>query len=138
MDDATRSMLIEAAQRVRQHAYCPYSEFAVGAALLDDQGNVHVGVNVENASYPVGTCAERTAVCSAVTAGARSFVALALVTASEKSVAPCGMCRQALLEFAPTLPMILATPSGSWQETTLDAILGMQLDPKAVTTNRNG
>ena len=136
MDDATRDMLIEAAHRVRQNAYCPYSEFAVGAAILDDNGNVHVGVNVENASYPVGTCAERTALCSAVSAGAQSFIALALVTASEESVAPCGMCRQALLEFAPTLPLILATPSGDWQETTLDAILGMQLDPKAVTDNR--
>lgn len=129
MDDALRQRLIDAARAVRQHAYCPYSHFAVGAVLLDDAGRLHAGVNVENASYPVGVCAERAALGVAVSAGARRFTALALVTSASQAVAPCGMCRQALAEFAPDLLLILAPPEGPWIERRLSDVLPFQFQP---------
>ena len=137
MDDTTLQQLKEAATAIRERAYCPYSEFAVGAALLDDQGTIHVGVNVENAAYPVGVCAERNALFSAVTRGSHTFVALALMTPASEPTAPCGMCRQALSEFAPDLPMFLGTPQGTWLETTLSDVFDMQITPGAILDNRN-
>ena len=125
--------LVEAARAIRKNAYCPYSNFAVGSALLDTDGGVHLGVNVENAAYPVGLCSERVALGNAVTTGVTSFVAIALVTAAPNPVAPCGMCRQALLEFAPDLTLYLAAPEGDWIETRLSDIHRMQLDPVVVT-----
>jgi cytidine deaminase len=137
MDDKARQELMRAATEIRERAYCPYSEFAVGAALLDDQGTIHVGVNVENASYPVGVCAERNALFSAVTKGSHTFVALALMTPAGEATAPCGMCRQALSEFAPDLPLFLGTPQGEWLETTLSDVFGMQIKASAIVNNRN-
>jgi cytidine deaminase len=137
MDDNTRQDLMRAATEIRKQAYCPYSEFAVGAALLDNQGTIHVGVNVENASYPVGVCAERNALFSAVTKGSHSFVALALMTPASEPAAPCGMCRQALSEFAPDLPLFLGTPQGNWLETTLSDVFGMQIKPNTIISNRS-
>ena len=137
MDDATLQQLKQAATEIRERAYCPYSEFAVGAALLDDHGTIHVGVNVENAAYPVGVCAERNALFSAVTRGSHTFVALALMTPASEPTAPCGMCRQALSEFAPDLPLFLGTPQGTWLETTLSDVFDMQITPGAIINNRN-
>lgn len=123
--------LIEAAREVRQRAYCPYSGFAVGAALLDTSGEVHLGVNVENAAYPVGVCAERSAISNAVTRGRREFVALALVTAAPVPVTPCGMCRQALAEFGNDLVLLMAAPQGDVvEERDLREVLPFQFDPK--------
>lgn len=115
--------LERAARDVRERAYAPYSGFLVGAALRDRDGRVHVGANVENASYPVGLCAERAALASAIAAGARDFVALAVVTAADAPTPPCGMCRQALLEFAPTLAVASVTLAGTRLDATLDALL---------------
>ena len=134
MDDAARARLVEAARAVRKNAYCPYSHFAVGAALLDDAGHVHVGVNVENASYPVGVCAERSAISIAVSAGSTRFVALAVVTAASEAVAPCGMCRQALAEFAPDLVLLMAPPDGPWIERRLSEVLPFQFQPEHLKT----
>jgi cytidine deaminase len=120
--------LLQAARDVRKNSYSPYSGFAVGAALLDAQGRVHCGVNMENASYPVGVCAERSALCIAISAGAREFVAMALVTAAPVPVGPCGMCRQALAEFG-DFELILAAPEGEPTHTTVGALLPAQFDP---------
>lgn len=128
-DQATCERLVAAARDIRERAYCPYSGFAVGAALLDDQGNIHCGVNVENASYPVGVCAERSALSVAVTAGARRFVAMALVTSAPIPVTPCGMCRQALAEFGSDLLLLLSAPTGGWNEQILKDALPYQFDP---------
>jgi len=93
--------LREAAIAVGQNAYCPYSRFAVGAALLTDDGRIFTGCNVENASYGLTICAERNAVFHAVAAGVRHIVALVVFTPTATPTAPCGACRQVLNEFGP-------------------------------------
>lgn len=113
--DPTIEALVAAARAVRAQAYAPYSRFAVGAALLAEDGSVHLGVNVENSAYPTSQCAERTAIGAAVTAGRRRFVAIAIVCARAKDGrlgSPCGQCRQALSEFGLELRVILADPEG--------------------------
>jgi len=116
------SALIAAAQRVRQNAYAPYSQFLVGAALLGKSGRIYVGCNVENASYGLTVCAERNAVFTAVAAGEREFIALVVAGQSEK-VFPCGACRQVLAEFCDDLPIRIVGEDGSQQETRLRVLL---------------
>lgn len=97
--------LIQAALDTRRNAYAPYSQFAVGAALLTSSCDIVSGVNVENASYGLTTCAERSAIFTAVSKGMREFTAMAIATAGGH--APCGACRQVLAEFAPDLIVLL-------------------------------
>lgn len=112
--------LMAAAHAARQRAYAPFSGYAVGAALLADDGRVFTGCNVENRSFGLALCAERVAVATAVAAGARRFTALAVVTASEPPAAPCGLCRETLAEFcAPELPIHLGGTGGARRDTTL-------------------
>ena len=109
LDDESRALL-EIARAVRDKAYAKYSGFRVGAVLVAASGQVYPGVNIENASYPAGICAERAAVCAAVTAGETEFSAIAIVGGSEDEPCfPCGICRQVLAEFCPPdFPVILA------------------------------
>lgn len=102
--------LLEAAWQAREHAHAPYSHFQVGAALLTVTGQVVAGCNVENAAYPVTLCAERGALSAAVAAGLQpgGLVAAVVVTDVADLTPPCGACRQALVEFAATLPVLLA------------------------------
>jgi cytidine deaminase len=100
---------VSAARAARDRAHAPYSNFHVGAAVIDDRGQLHVGCNVENASYGLTTCAERNAVAAAVVAGARRISAVAVVTDADPLASPCGACRQVLAEFAdPDAVVILA------------------------------
>jgi cytidine deaminase len=117
-----RKALVSAARAARVNAYAPYSGYAVGAALQTVDGKVYTGANVENASYPVGLCAERVALFSAVADGRREFLAIAVVT--EDGAAPCGACRQALAEFNPDLEVIMADGKG-WicQVSSMKALL---------------
>ena len=95
----TDEELVQKAIEYREHSYSPYSHFAVGAAVLTKSGKVFGGCNIENASYPVGICAERTAIVKAVSEGERDIVALAVVGDAPGPCSPCGMCRQFIAEF---------------------------------------
>ena len=122
IDDQTAHRLFEAARSARQRAHAPYSGFAVGAAVLTSDGEVHTGCNVENASYGLSVCAERHAVAAAVTAGDPSISALLVMTDSAPPVAPCGACRQVLAEFG-DFPVLLADPGGIRSETSVGDLL---------------
>ncbi len=98
--DAQKNELIRNAVEARDRAYCPYSHYAVGAAVLTEAGEIFSGCNIENASYPAGICAERTAAAKAVCAGSRKFRAVAIAVKKDAFAYPCGICRQFLNEFA--------------------------------------
>jgi cytidine deaminase len=120
MDD-----LLAAAREAQKKAYAPYSNYRVGAAVRGDNGKIYQGANVENASYGLSICAERNAVSAAVLDGVRKIVAAAVVTASSPPVAPCGMCRQTLAEFADDMPIALSNETGERRDTSLRELLPM-------------
>lgn len=115
--------LMVEAQRARHKAYAPYSRFAVGAALLTASGRVFHGCNVENASFGLTTCAERTAVFTAVSEGEREFVAIAVTAREGHGAPPCGSCRQVLHEFAPTMWVYWRDARGRMLKRRLTALL---------------
>ncbi len=124
-----RDELIARALEARQRAYSPYSGYPVGAALLAKSGRIYQGVNVENAAYPTGMCAERSAVFSAVSQGDREFSAIAVVTADGGT--PCGSCRQVLTEFAPEIVVLVADGQGRLvMETTAQDLLPDAFGPE--------
>jgi len=113
LDPEAARALLDRAREARRHAYAPYSDFAVGAALLAADGRIFTGVNVENASYPLGMCAERVAVGAAVAQGAREFVAVAVVGPEDDvACSPCGGCRQVLYEFGPDALVVMPDGEG--------------------------
>jgi len=124
MTDINFEKLFEEARKAADFAYVPYSKFRVGAALLLDDGTVITGCNVENRSFGLTVCAERTAVLKAVSSGQRSFKALAISTPdSEIPVGPCGACRQVLSEFMPPSAPVLFGGSGAEKVKTTVGIL---------------
>lgn len=104
--------LLEAAQVAWKHAYAPYSEFRVGAALRAASGRLYSGANVENGSYGLSRCAEQSAVLAMASAGERSFDEVVVYTASGSPASPCGACRQILLEFAPSAQVYMVNEAG--------------------------
>lgn len=122
----TDEELLQAALEVREQAYCPYSGFRVGAALLDDHGKLHVGCNVENAAYPLGHCAEAGAIGSMVAAGGGRIAVIAIVGGAKslRSCPPCGGCRQRILEFADiNTRIIFQDKVGAWLTFSIDQLL---------------
>jgi cytidine deaminase len=124
----TQDELIASAKAAREHAYAPYSNFKVGAALLGKSGRVYTGCNVENAAYGPSMCAERTAIFKAVSEGEREFEAIAVVT--ENGVSPCGTCRQVMMEFAPDMTVFISNIQGNVRITTVRDLLPDGFTPK--------
>jgi cytidine deaminase len=123
--------LFAAASAARLTAHAPYSGFAVGAALVDEQGRIHAGCNVENAAYPVGTCAEAGAIAAMVAAGGRRIRAVLVMAEGARPVTPCGACRQRIREFAaPDTPVHAAGPDGLRGRSTLGALLPDSFGPE--------
>ena len=129
LDAETENRLVAAARRAVQAAHSPYSGVCVGAALLDDVGCIHDGCNVESASYGLTICAERTALVSAVTAGARTFRAVAVASNLPRLLMPCGACRQFLSEFGPRMQVVVVGPSEERHRTTMDRLLPSAFSP---------
>lgn len=131
LDDSTLQRLLDAARAARERAYAPYSRFRVGAALLDENGGIHAGCNVENAAYPQGTCAEAGALAAMVLAGGRRLQAVLVVGDAAAPVTPCGGCRQRLREFAgDALPVLVADASGLRARYTLGDLLPASFGPQ--------
>lgn len=119
----TDEQLIEAARRAREQAYVPYSRFPVGAALLTEDGQLYTGCNIENASFGLTNCGERTAIFKAVSEGHRRFTAIAVIAETDGPVSPCGACRQVMSEFGPDARVILTNLQGNTQVTTVRELL---------------
>ncbi|WP_435924889.1 cytidine deaminase [Paenibacillus sp. DYY-L-2] len=120
------SVLIQEAIKARAAAYVPYSRFGVGAALLDEDGHIHHGCNIENAAYGPTNCGERTAIFRAIADGHKpgSFRAIAVVADTDGPVSPCGVCRQVMVELCgPDMPVILSNLKGDVRETTVGELL---------------
>ncbi|XP_047503050.1 cytidine deaminase-like [Penaeus chinensis] len=134
LTDSELQKLIDSSLRARQNSYSPYSKFPVGAALLTDAGEVIEGCNVENLSYGLTVCAERTAVCSAVAKGYRKFRAIAIsAEMGQRFVGPCGACRQTLAEFGLDWEVYLTMPNRLYMKTTVGKLLPDSFNPEWVT-----
>ena len=130
LDEATEQRLVRAAREGRERAYAPYSRFAVGAALLDEQGRVHAGANIENAAYPQGLCAEAAALAHLVLAGGREVRAVVVAGEAAEPVTPCGGCRQKLREFAGgQVPVLAVDSQGVRARHTLGELLPASFGP---------
>ncbi|BDD59110.1 hypothetical protein MPDQ_001237 [Monascus purpureus] len=118
------------ATAAKEAAYCPYSKFRVGACILTHSGEYIVGANVENASYPVGTCAERVAFGTAIVSGHRDFKAIAVATDIKPPASPCGMCRQFMREFTtPSFPIYMYDKDGNYTVKTMSELLPDSFGP---------
>ena len=130
----TDAALVAAAIDAMTRAYAPYSKFHVGAAILDADGQIHSGANVENAAYPIGHCAEASAIAAMIMAGKRRIMKIAIAGGSGTDgllCTPCGGCRQRIREFAaPDTIIIIASPDGEQQRFTLAALLPHSFGPE--------
>ncbi len=122
-----KSRLVSLADEARANSYAVYSNYSVGAALLTKSGKTYIGVNIENASYPAGICAERAAVASAISAGEREFAGIAISggghSYSPEGAMPCGICRQVLSEFCDGDLTVLISREGGYDEYKLSELL---------------
>lgn len=122
--------LLAAAQQARTRSYSPYSRYAVGAAVLDENGAIHAGCNIENAAYPQGWCAEATALGAMVMAGGSRAVAVLVAGPGPETITPCGGCRQKLREFGNSETLVIAAdPGGVKQSWTLEQLLPHSFGP---------
>ncbi|XP_070757971.1 cytidine deaminase b [Enoplosus armatus] len=129
--------LIHQSQEAKKQAYCPYSKFRVGAALLTTDNRVFTGCNVENACYNLGVCAERNAISKAVSEGYRRFRAIAIASdLTDQFISPCGGCRQFMREFGSNLDVYLSKPDGSYQKMTVDELLPVSFGPEDLSMKK--
>jgi cytidine deaminase len=129
MEDKDKQ-LVDAARRVRENAYAPFSEFMVGAALETDDGEIVTGSNVESASYGLTVCAERVAVWNAISQGKRKIRKIAVVADTEDLTPPCGVCRQIIWEFGGDIPVIFANLQGKVETVQMKDLLPRAFDTK--------
>ena len=130
MSKNTEAELISAAQAIRKKAYAPYSNHGVGAAILDAEGRIHTGCNVENAAYPQGVCAEAGAISAMVASGVCRIEAIAIAGPGPHLCTPCGGCRQKIREFAePDTPILICDPGGVQARFTLGELLPESFGP---------
>lgn len=123
--DTIPQSLIEAAWQGRERAYAPYSRFKVGAAVLCGSGGIYQGCNIENVSFGLTNCAERTAIFGAIANGEQEFLAMVVCADTLELIAPCGACRQVLLEFAPKMGILLINKLGDQAITSVAELLPM-------------
>lgn len=126
----TKKELIEAARRVREKAYAPYSNFKVGAAVRAKSGKIYTGCNVESASYGLTVCAERVAVWKAVSEGEKEFTEIAVVADTEELTPPCGVCRQIIWEFGGDIPITFSNLNGKKETVKMSELLPRAFDTK--------
>lgn len=122
--------LIEAATRVRENSYAPFSDFRVGSALETEDGDIIAGCNVESASYGLTVCAERVAIWKAISEGKRKIKHIAVVADTEELTPPCGVCRQIIWEFGGDIPVILANLKGKTETVQMSELLPRAFDTK--------
>jgi len=127
--------LVEAAKRARANAYSPYSKVKIGAAVLTSDGSIYSGTNIENASYGLACCAERTAIFKAVSDGKRNLVAIAIVGKSEDFTSPCGACRQVMVEFNPKMRVLRRGLDGFSEDGTASTLLPEHFNPPGLAKN---
>ncbi|MBL9211413.1 MAG: cytidine deaminase [Opitutaceae bacterium] len=133
-----RRRLERAARAAAKSSYAPYSGFPVGAAVLTDSGKIFAGCNVENAAYPLGNCAERTAIYAAIAAGERRIRACVVYTPTAAPTMPCGGCRQVINEFGPDALIVSVCDSAQHAETVLSALLPDAFGPANLGQRRQG
>ncbi|MDD5790804.1 MAG: cytidine deaminase [Spirochaetia bacterium] len=124
--------LVRLALDARKNSYSPYSNYRVGAALLCEDGTVFSGCNIENASYPCGICAERTAMSKALSEGKNSFKTMAIAGSSGQECTPCGLCRQFMFEFAPELRILCSDSEGNFSVKKLNELLPEGFGPHSL------
>jgi cytidine deaminase len=132
METENLNKLIEAASEAYQNAYAPYSHFPVGSAVLDENDNVYVGCNVENAAYPSGSCSEEQAIGNMVVGGGRTIRDIVIIGRSDELITPCGACRQRIREFADsdTRIHICHMDDGLQRSFTIDELLPYSFGPE--------
>ncbi|XP_051027915.1 cytidine deaminase [Acomys russatus] len=123
--------LLLSSREAKKSAYCPYSHFPVGAALLTRDGRIFSGCNVENACYPLGVCAERTAIQKAISEGYKDFRAIAIASdLQEEFISPCGACRQVMREFGTDWAVYMTKPDGTYVVRTVRELLPASFGPE--------
>jgi cytidine deaminase len=125
--------LVRKASEARKNAYSPYSRVKIGAAVLTRSGKVYSGCNIENSSYGLSNCAERTAIFKAVSEGEREIVAIAIVGESEDYTKPCGACRQVMVQFNPKMKVLRRGVDGFSSDTTARDLLPHAFNPKGLS-----
>jgi len=128
--------LIRAAKQAKQKAYAPYSNFRVGAAIRTRKGKVYTGCNIENSSYGLTICAERTAIFKAISEGEKEFTAIAVASDDADFCPPCGACRQVLMDFAPSIDFIMIDGRGKEKVVPLKALFPLPFGPDHLLKKR--
>ena len=122
--------IIEKSFEAQNCAYAPYSNFKVGACLVTKSGKVYLGGNIENASYPATICAERVAMCKAVSEGEKEFETICITCSKKTPAYPCGVCRQFMREFSPNVKVIIATSVDNYEIYSLEELLPHSFGPE--------